>query len=1699
MTESTNRESILRSNDIAFPRGGSTGLTPLEVKEISNEATKDVLFETAALGTKRKATTSTSQAKKKIKNGRRGGKTDSTTTEVTEEKESVKIENFNFKNLIPGTKVLGEISKISKLAITVSIGDNLFGHLPITSISEDITSRVEKYAEHEQQSDDEIAYENEDEDKEILTGTLKTSSAEFPDLQTIFQIGQWINAQIIENSSKKGKKIELSIEPSVVNKELEDDDLITGNLIQGAVISKEDHGIILDIGKPGLTGFISNKDLKDSKYNVDEFQVGQVLLSSISSKSARNLSLKPLEKHSKSSTISTITSVDAIQPGVMVDALVTDVTKNGIVTRVFGLVDGTINLTHLNDFEVKTLQHKYTVGNNVKARVIAVLPKAGTKKLILSQLPHIMNFQKFSELKESALEAYPMGHKFDEVKVKGMDPNYIYVDLGGSLRGQVHLSNLDPSKSIEIDYTAGSTHEARLIDYDAFDNVFILSFDPKVIEAKYLNFHDIQDGAYVNIEIVQVLPESKGIKVKVLDKFDGFVPPLHMSDIKLIYPERKFRVGTKVKARVLKKEKNRLLITLKKALVNIEDEFVLNSFENATPDLRTAATVEKFVHGGVIVSFFGYLGAFLPKNEISETFVDDPKDYLRIGQSVNVRVTTINKEDKKLVVSLRQSSSLTGTQKDSLGDLVPGKSVVPAIMVEKKKDSVIIELADSGLRGVIFNGHLSDGNYEQNRALAKRLQVGETLDVLVLEKDLKARSVIASRKNSLIEASKRGEVPASFKDIEIDERMIYGYVKSVTNMGLFISFGGKLTGLALAKYVTDDKNGDLSKKFYKYQSIACRVIRIDEENKRFLLSLKDINPSEGVSQSEAVINPVDSTKKHVGEYKPGVVTEAIIKSIKGTQLNVEMADNLQGRIDITQCFNSWNEIKDKRQPLSQFHKGEKVKVKIIGYHDAKNHKFLPITHKRSNKNIILELSMVKKVVSNSSTTLDISSIVEGSKQLAFVNNIAKGYVWVSIAPTVKGRISFMELTDDTSIFEDLETKLPIGSAFQASVKEIDHEHNIVILNARKDAVSSIDDVKVGDKYPARILKVKETFVLVELGENVTASAYITDALDDYTEKLESVFSSNDFTSATVLNVDKEAKKMAVSLRTESASDKLINSFADLKIGDVVRGFIKNIANNGIHVSLGRTVSAYVRVSDLSDSFLKDWKRYFKLHQSIVGKISACEKEGQVRMTLKESEVNGELKTFKKFEDLEVGEIFEGSVKTVTEFGVFVKLDGTFNVSGLCHHSEISDNVVENITQLFGEGDRVKVKVLKIDSEKKQLSLGMKASYFTEDIEMEDAEDEDADINSEHSSADETEESDDMEEDGDDEIIDVKEGSDSSDEESDDEEERSEKSAGLSTGGFDWTASILDQADNGESSSDDEDFTEKKKKRSKSKKYTEDKTGDINTRAPQSTGDFERLIIGNPNSSILWMNYMSFQLQLSELDKAREIGERALKIINYKDEHEKLNIWIALLNLENSFGSEETLEETFKRSCQFMDSLTMHQKLASIYEMSENFEKLDSHYKNMFKKFGSSNVQLWVNYASNLLDRNLNDQCHEILARALQVLSKRDHVEIVKKFAQLEFEKGEIEQGRSLFEGLINDAPKKIDLWNVYIDKEIKFGKDKSKVEDLFERALGRKLSKKQAKFFFNKWVVFENDNGDEKGAIRVKAKAAEYVESLSNA
>jgi rRNA biogenesis protein RRP5 len=105
------------------------------------------------------------------------------------------------------------------------------------------------------------------------------------------------------------------------------------------------------------------------------------------------------------------------------------------------------------------------------------------------------------------------------------------------------------------------------------------------------------------------------------------------------------------------------------------------------------------------------------------------------------------------------------------------------------------------------------------------------------------------------------------------------------------------------------------------------------------------------------------------------------------------------------------------------------------------------------------------------------------------------------------------------------------------------------------------------------------------------------------------------------------------------------------------------------------------------------------------------------------------------------------------------------------------------------------------------------------------------------------------------------------------------------------------------------------------------------REPDNSDDYERLVASKPNCSLIWIKYMVFYLQMAEIDKARSVAQQALKTILYREEQERLNVWVALLNLENMYGTQATIEDVFNKATQNCDSYKVHCHLAEILARS----------------------------------------------------------------------------------------------------------------------------------------------------------------------
>ena len=84
-----------------------------------------------------------------------------------------------------------------------------------------------------------------------------------------------------------------------------------------------------------------------------------------------------------------------------------------------------------------------------------------------------------------------------------------------------------------------------------------------------------------------------------------------------------------------------------------------------------------------------------------------------------------------------------------------------------------------------------------------------------------------------------------------------------------------------------------------------------------------------------------------------------------------------------------------------------------------------------------------------------------------------------------------------------------------------------------------------------------------------------------------------------------------------------------------------------------------------------------------------------------------------------------------------------------------------------------------------------------------------------------------------------------------------------------------------------------------------------------------------------------------------MSERALKTINFREEQEKLNVWVARLNLENLYGSRETLMNKFEEACKLNDAKKMHLQLLAIFEKNGEAQVTEHFFKTITRKFRSS--------------------------------------------------------------------------------------------------------------------------------------------------
>jgi small subunit ribosomal protein S1 len=275
-------------------------------------------------------------------------------------------------------------------------------------------------------------------------------------------------------------------------------------------------------------------------------------------------------------------------------------------------------------------------------------------------------------------------------------------------------------------------------------------------------------------------------------------------------------------------------------------------------------------------------------------------------------------------------------------------------------------------------------------------------------------------------------------------------------------------------------------------------------------------------------------------------------------------------------------------------------------------------------------------------------------------------------------------------------------------ENINSEETREIVQEEAPAADSMDmaqvsTLKAGDVVKGKVVKVEDNHALVDVGYKYDGIIPIRELSSIQLENAAEAVSVGDEVELKVLSIDEEKERLVLSKRAIDS----VKAWEELKgkfeRGEIIEAKVADVVKGGLVVDLG--VRGFIPASMVERHFVEDFSGY--KGRTLRLKIREIDPENNKLILSQKDVLEEEYEARKKeiLANLEPNQVIEGTVQRLTPFGVFVDIGG---IDGLVHISEMAWTHVEHPSDLVKEGDRITVKVLRVDPEKEKISLSMKA-------------------------------------------------------------------------------------------------------------------------------------------------------------------------------------------------------------------------------------------------------------------------------------------------------------------------------------------------------------------------------------------------------
>jgi small subunit ribosomal protein S1 len=349
---------------------------------------------------------------------------------------------------------------------------------------------------------------------------------------------------------------------------------------------------------------------------------------------------------------------------------------------------------------------------------------------------------------------------------------------------------------------------------------------------------------------------------------------------------------------------------------------------------------------------------------------------------------------------------------------------------------------------------------------------------------------------------------------------------------------------------------------------------------------------------------------------------------------------------------------------------------------------------------------------------EIRSLKHGDVVEGTVVRIDKDEILVDIGAKSEGVVSNRELYGRNA---ETQPKLNIGDTVLVYVLQPESPEGHAVLSLRRAGLerkwrSMQEQLDAGTIIEAPVIDHNKGGLIVDCGIRgfVPISQIVDfprrpqneqprDAAQEIAEKLQPYVGRK--LRLKILEVNRKANRLILSEKValyEERREKRDELFSSLQVGQKVTGTVRSIAPFGVFIDLGG-IDGLVHKSELSWNKVNNPEAGYKIGEEVEAEVIDINHErGRISLSIRRLQPDP---WHSSVADMKVGDVIDGAVTKIVNFGAFVRVrDG---LEGLIHISELSHQRVVHPGDVVHEGQRLKLKVISLDSERHRLGLSLK--------------------------------------------------------------------------------------------------------------------------------------------------------------------------------------------------------------------------------------------------------------------------------------------------------------------------------------------------------------------------------------------------------